>query len=69
MFIGDFYMPDNEWQKSTETFFKEWVDDPDGTFKAVPVYKRRGSDETMTAEEFGAYYKRNETATNHIIVI
>lgn len=67
--MSECYIPHDFYDKSTETFFEEWVEDPNGTYKAVPVYKRRNSDEVMTLEQFNEYYKRNETATNHIVVI
>lgn len=33
------------------------------------VYRRPHTAEVMTRDEMGAYCKRNETATNHIIII
>lgn len=33
------------------------------------VYRRPNTAEVMTRDEMGAYCKRNETATNHIVII
>jgi hypothetical protein len=55
---------------TTEFFRKEWrAAGPDSPWKEERVFRRNGSDEIMTEEQFNEYYKRNETATNHIVVI
>lgn len=53
---------------TTEIFIREWRE-TNNTFRAENVYRRKGTQDVMTSEEFNEYYKKNESNTHHIIVI
>ena len=73
MWINGCYFPYEDFKKSHETFYQGWRLTPEKSCKAERVFRREKSElfpmEIMTEEEFSAYYRANETAGHHIIVI